>query len=233
MSTPIINNNNFKVQSLPTSSATTPTGATSSSSVTGTSLADTKNQFLQLLITQMQNQDPLSPMDNSQMTSQIAQLNTVQGINQLNATVSSLQAQLQASQGLQATSFIGRSVLAPGSSTTLTNGSATLGVNLNTSTDATLFQITNANGNVVRTMNVGAGVTGANQFSWDGKDDNGNQLADGQYSFAVKASLNGTTVQASPLAFGLVNSVSMGSTGVKLNTNILGSVNVADVQMVK
>jgi len=186
-----------------------------------------------LLVTQMQNQDPLNPMDNSQFTSQIAQLNTVQGINKLNTTVAALQTQLQASQNLQSTSFIGRTVLVPGSNVDLKNGSGQMGVDLTTASDSTMVQVKDLNGNVVRTFGIGAGVAGTNQISWDGKNDAGQVMPDGQYKFSVAASAGGKQVQAANLAYGLVNSVSMSSTGVKLNTNLLGDVDVNSVRLVK
>src|SRR5579871_653273 len=91
---------------------------------TSTSTAqDAQNRFMTLLVTQMQNQDPLNPMDNSQMTSQLAQLSTVSGIDTMNTTLQSLISSYQQSQTLQATSMIGHGVLTAGNSLTLSNGS--------------------------------------------------------------------------------------------------------------
>ena len=78
------------------------------------SAADTEQRFLKLLVTQLNNQDPLNPMDNAELTSQLAQMSTVSGIEKLNATVSSLAAQSGASQVLQSASLIGYNVLSPG-----------------------------------------------------------------------------------------------------------------------
>jgi flagellar basal-body rod modification protein FlgD len=227
MSTPVITSNNFKITPA-VSAATTKTG-----DADPTSAASQQDTFLKLLVTQMQNQDPLNPMDNSQMTSQIAQLNTVQGINKLNTTVAALQAQMQASQNLQSTSFIGRTVLAPGSNITLTNGTAQMGVDLAGVSDSTMIQVKDTSGIVVRTFGIGPGVAGLNQITWDGKNDAGQTMPDGNYKFAVAASINNQQVQAATLTYGLVNSVSMSSTGVKLNTNLLGDVDVNSVRLVK
>jgi flagellar basal-body rod modification protein FlgD len=194
MSTPVITNNNYSV---------TPLAGGSSSSAAAkdpNSVEATKDTFLKLLVTQMQNQDPLNPMDNSQFTSQIAQLNTVQGINKLNSTVAALQTQLQASQNLQSTSFIGRTVLVPGSNFDLKNGSAQMGVDLTTASDSTMVQVKDLNGNVLRTFGIGAGVPGTNQISWDGKNKSGSLVSDGTYFYIITATgldskphkLNGT-----------------------------------------
>lgn len=227
MSTPVITSNNYTV------TPATQTGTAATNTNDPNSVASQQDTFLKLLVTQMQNQDPLNPMDNSQMTSQIAQLNTVQGINQLNTTVAALQTQLQASQNLQSTSFIGRTVLAPGSSLSLTNGSAQMGVDLTSASDSTMIQIKDINGSVVRTFGIGAGVAGTNQITWDGTNDAGQTMPDGQYKFTVSASANNQQVQAATLAYSLVNSVSMSSTGVKLNTNDSGDVDVNSVRLVK
>jgi len=227
MSTPVITSNNYTV------TPATKTGTAATNTNDPNSVASQQDTFLKLLVTQMQNQDPLNPMDNSQMTSQIAQLNTVQGINKLNSTVAALQTQLQASQNLQSTSFIGRTVLAPGSNLSLTNGSAQMGVDLTSASDSTMVQIKDVGGNVVRTFGIGAGVAGTNQITWDGKNDAGQTMPDGQYKFAVSASANNQQVQAATLAYSLVNSVSMSSTGVKLNTNHSGDVDVNSVRLVK
>ncbi len=106
----------------------TPTGASSataaSSSATGTSAQSLSDTFLKLLVAQMKNQDPLNPVDNSQVTSQMAQISTVTGISSLNSTVSQLVSQLQQSQALQSTQLAGHTVLVPGSSLTLASTGA-------------------------------------------------------------------------------------------------------------
>ena len=103
---------------------TTPANAASNANSSGNSLsaalagkassADGEQRFLRLLVTQLGNQDPLNPLDNAQLTSQLAQMSTVSGIEKLNAAFSSLVSQSAASQVLQSASLIGRSVLAPG-----------------------------------------------------------------------------------------------------------------------
>jgi flagellar basal-body rod modification protein FlgD len=90
----------------------------------------TQDRFMKLLITQMKNQDPLNPLDNAQVTSQLAQLSTVTGIDKLNATMGTLKDSYQSSQALQATSLIGHGVLVPGNTTKLADGKAVLGMDL-------------------------------------------------------------------------------------------------------
>src|SRR5690625_3713520 len=77
-------------------------------------MGDTQDRFLTLLVTQLRNQDPLNPMDNAEVTSQIAQLSTVNGINQLDETLLALSGQMDVSQSMQAANLIGKGVLVPG-----------------------------------------------------------------------------------------------------------------------
>lgn len=97
-----------------TSSALASSSSTSSSGSSTSSAADLQNQFLTLLVAQMKNQDPTNPMDNSQLTSQLAQISTLNGIEQLNTTLGSISGQIDNSQQLQSASLIGRGVMVPG-----------------------------------------------------------------------------------------------------------------------
>ena len=204
-------------------------GTNNSTSSTTSSIQDAQNNFMTLLVTQMQNQDPLNPMDNAQVTSQMAQLSTVTGINQLNASVNALTSSFQTSQNLQAANMIGHTVLAPGNGINLSGGKAIYGVSLPMNADTVTVQVTNSSGQVVRTINAGALSQGNNNLSWDGKTDSGATAPDGSYTFSVTASSAGTNVATTSLEFGSVSSVSATSSGVKLNLANLGQVNMSDV----
>jgi flagellar basal-body rod modification protein FlgD len=186
----------------------------------GTSAADLQQTFLQLLVTQLQNQDPTSPMDSSQMTSQLAQINTVSGIAQLNTTLQSLSSQLNASESGQASSLIGRTVLVPGNTFTvavLTNadgtasdkeGTSPFGVALATDSTDLQIQVKNDAGVVVNTIDapkVPAGVFPIR--SWVPTDTAGNPLPPGNYTFTVK------DVGADPSA-----TAPVGLTGIGVNS---------------
>ena len=100
------------------------------SAATANSAADTQDRFLKLLVTQMKNQDPLNPMDNAQVTTQMAQLSTVSGIDKLNATLQALSDSMSSNQSLQAASMIGHGVLVAGKGIELANGGGYGGVEL-------------------------------------------------------------------------------------------------------
>jgi flagellar basal-body rod modification protein FlgD len=199
-----------------------------------TSAADIQNTFLNLLVAQLQNQDPLNPMDASSMTDQLAQISTVQGIQTLNSTVQQLSGSYATSQAMQATSLIGQSVLSPGNSLNLANGSATGGFNLSAAADKVAVSVSSASGQVVyqTTMsNLGAGTQ---TFQWDGTTTAGTAAAPGQYTFSVSASSNGTSVTAAPLSLSTVTGVDGGANaagGTTLNTTS-GSVPWSQIQQV-
>lgn len=193
---------------------------------------ETQNRFLKLLVTQMKNQDPLNPMDNAQVTTQMAQLSTVSGIDKLNATLEAMSGSFISGQSLQAASMIGRGVLASGSSIALQNGMAGGGFELKQPVDKAVVSIKDAAGNVLRRMDMGAQQAGTVTFQWDGIKDDGVPAADGAYTFEVNATQNGQKVSVDRLALGKVESVSIGSTGVTLNTDGLGAIEFAKVKQI-
>lgn len=192
----------------------------------------TQDRFMTLLVTQMKNQDPLNPLDNAQVTSQLAQLSTVTGIDQLNETLKSLMGSFQSSQSLQAANMIGHGVLVPGSNLSLAAGQALFGVDLAEAADTVQVSIRDASGQLIRKLELGAQDAGMLPSAWDGIAENGAAAANGQYSFEVSATRNGQKIVADTLGFGEVASVSSGSEGVKLNVTGLGTVNLADIRQI-
>lgn len=165
--------------------------AAAASSSTAATMAVTQDRFLRLLVTQLKNQDPLNPLDNAQVTSQMAQLSTVSGIDKLNATVQALSANMSAAQSLQAASMIGHAVLVPGNQIDLLNGKSDAAVELAQPADKVSVTITDKNGNVVRTLQLGGQNAGVVDFKWDGTDDKGVAMPNGSYKFSATAVLNG------------------------------------------
>jgi flagellar basal-body rod modification protein FlgD len=202
--------------------AITPINNSSASSLsagTASGVKATKDDFLKLLVTQMKYQDPLDPMDNAQMTSQIAQLNTVEGINQLNATVSGLQASLMASQSMQSASLIGKTILADGNSINLLNGSANLSMRLEGAAENVVVDVINASGRIIKTTDLGANAAGIQSFTWDGSTNEGGVAPNGQYTFKVNAKKLNQTVAVTPLIQAAVSGVELTSAGPQLSLN--------------
>jgi flagellar basal-body rod modification protein FlgD len=221
------------VQATNASSTLTATSASTATTAT-TSASDAQNQFLSLLVAQMQNQDPTQPLSNAEVTTQMAQLSTVQGIDNMNSSIQSLVASLGSSQMGQATSLIGHNVLAPGNSVSPSQPGDVLGFNLSQAADTVTVNIKDATGAAVRTINLGAQPAGVNMQIWDGLDDKGNAVSPtGAYQFTVTATQAGAAVTSTALNVGTVNSVSQNAQqGVQLNLSNNGQASYADIQQV-
>ena len=199
---------------------------------TETNNADTEDRFLKLLVTQMKNQDPLNPMDNAQVTSQLAQLSTVTGIDKLNATLQALSDNMSIGQSLSATSMIGRGVLIPGSSITLNDGKAIGGIELTQPADSLKVLIQDAAGNTVSSLQMGPQKAGVIPLAWDGQTDEGTPAVDGTYKFSVEAKLDSNQIDATALTFGMVNAVTPGVNGATLDVGKAGSVSMSAVKQI-
>lgn len=205
-------------------------GAAALNSAGGASAAEQQDRFMKLLVAQMKNQDPLSPMDNAQMTSQIAQINMVGGIEKLNGTVESLLASFTALQAQSATQLPGRDVLVAGNAMSLAGGVARGGVELSKAADTVNVDILDAGGNTVRTLSLGASGAGVRGFSWDGLRHDGKPAPEGSYRLRVAASAAGKPVDATTLAAARVQSVSNSSAGVQVDLGSAGIRPYADVK---
>lgn len=194
-----------------------PAPAGSANGTAGTnSSGELNDRFMTLLVTQLKNQDPTSPMDNSEMTAQLAQINTVSGIEKLNESLSAITDQIDAGQTLQASALIGQGVMVPGNqilvgqTDEVTGKVATtpVGVDLEQGVEDLEIAIKGANGEVVSTFSTGPLAAGVHSFTWDGK------LADGSYASpnttytAAMSAINGEeTTSTASLNYALVNGV--------------------------
>jgi flagellar basal-body rod modification protein FlgD len=209
------------------------TGSTVTSTPTGSIM--NQSDFLQLLTTQLQDQDPTQPMDNSQMAAELAQfatLNTDQDIDTNLQTLSSnISSGMQTSQVLNASNLVGKQVMVP-SSTLAYSGSAVNGaVNVTTAGDV-VVTIKDSNGNTVNTIDLGTQQSGLSQFSWNGTDSNGNTVANGTYS--ISANNGGSTNALTTYASGSVTGVGYGgsSTGTYVQVAGVGGVPLSQVAQI-
>lgn len=183
------------------------------------STKDIQNRFLTLLTAQLKNQDPTAPMDSAQMTSQLAQISTVDGIERLNKTMQNLLSDSQSAQNLQAASLVGRGVLVPGTAMSVANGAGGFGFDLSGPADEVTATIQDANGLVVRTMQLGSAAAGVQVVPWDGKTDTGAQVADGSYKVSIAAKRGTETVGAEVLSAVLVGGVIRTGTTMSVEAN--------------
>lgn len=217
-----------------TSAADVFAGINGNQSTTASSAtADMQDRFLTLLTTQLKNQDPLNPLDNSQVTSQLAQINTVNGIEKLNSTLGQLLSAYDDSMSMQAANLIGKNVLVAGNNLVASAaGGAVGGASLASDADKVTVSIVDSAGKVVQTESLGAKSAGNFGFAWDGKDANGNDVPAGNYTFTVDATMGGAKVTASTLQVGTVNALVRGKTGFQLDLGESGIVNFSDVQQI-
>lgn len=207
--------------------------SSSNTSGTGNNAQDLQNQFLTMLVTQLKNQDPTNPMDNSQLTTQLAQINTLSGIEKLNTTLGSISGQISTSQSLQSSTLIGHGVMVNGGQVLVGNGTTTpFGVELASASTGTSATIKDASGTVIDTVDLGALSAGVHTFSWDGKLTDGSVAPDGKYSVAIAASNGNTQLVAQPLNYAYVNGVSTANNTTKLDLGTMGSATLDDVRQI-
>ncbi|QET05423.1 MULTISPECIES: flagellar hook assembly protein FlgD [Cupriavidus] len=197
------------------------------------SASDIQNNFLKMLVTQLNNQDPLNPMDNSQLTSQLAQISTVSGLQNVNSTLNALLSQTAASRAMDSANLIGRTVLVPGSAVSVDAGvPGKIAMDIPSTADAVQVQVLDANGNVVRTIDMKGQTAGVHDIAWDGKNDQGGAVPDGDYKFKVTATAAGKDVGPVALVTGKVQGISGDSTGVLVNLEDGTTANVDDVRRI-
>lgn len=207
--------------------------SSSNTSGTGNNAQDLQNQFLTMLVTQLKNQDPTNPMDNSQLTTQLAQINTLSGIEKLNTTLGSISGQISTSQSLQSSTLIGHGVMVNGGQILVGKGTTTpFGVELASASTGASATIKDAGGNVIDTVDLGALSAGVHTFSWDGKLTDGSVAPDGKYSVAIAASNGNTQLVAQPLNYAYVNGVSTANNTTKLDLGTMGSATLDDVRQI-
>lgn len=231
-----VNNNYAMLQQLGLASSSGSAGSTTNNATTsGSGNALDSSAFMQLMITQMKNQDPTNPMDNSQFMSELAQISQTTGIQQLQTSFSTLASSLQSYQALQASGLVGRTVLAPSSSAYLSAGGSVNGqITLSSSTSQLAVGIYDQSGQLVRNINLGTQSSGQIPFSWDGTDNNGAALPAGTYQIKAEALENGAPTAVASNIYSTVSSVNLSSSsnGIELNLYGLGTVPLSQVLQV-
>ncbi|MFT7132771.1 MAG: flagellar basal-body rod modification protein FlgD [Cyclobacteriaceae bacterium] len=190
-----------------------------------------KNAFLKLMVAQMNNQDPLSPQENSEFVAQLAQFSSVEGIENMNKTMSQMANSMQSSQALQASGLVGRTVHINTDTSILSEGGVITGnINLENSTSNLMVNIMNSSGALVRQVEMGSQTRGDVRFAWNGQNAEGLQLPPGSYKFTAEASVGGTTEQMSLALSANVNSVTINpDRSVVLNVAGQGAVPLLEV----
>jgi flagellar basal-body rod modification protein FlgD len=193
------------VTSTDPNSTVSSTGASTGTRKTSLSQTD----FMNLFVTQMQYQDPLAPMDNNQMATQMAQFSSVQALQDMTQSLNTLSASQTTLNNLCAPGLIGRQVEAKGNTITIASGVVAAGSYQLSKAGNVQIQILNSSGNIVQSIPAGQKDTSKQQVQWDGKDQNGNTLADGKYTFQVSAmDSQGQSISVSSYRVGTVTGIS-------------------------
>ncbi|MEL0168159.1 MAG: flagellar hook assembly protein FlgD [Pseudomonadaceae bacterium] len=196
-----------------------------------------KDQFLQLLVAQMNNQDPLSPQENGEFIAQLAQFSTVEGIDNLNGSMEALLSGYQSSQALQASSMVGRTVIVPTDQAVVDTAAGLEGqLALSASSSNVFVKVYDEAGTLVDTINLGSLEAGMQDFTWDGTDGAGNMMPPGVYTFEAMATIGGKNTQMATLLPANVDSVSLGAgSGGEMLLNVagLGSLSLSSVYAIQ
>jgi len=218
------------VASSSSSSSAAPAASSAGASSIATSNEEAADRFLKLLVTQLKNQDPMNPMDNAQLTSQMAQINTVAGIEKLNSAVGTmtdkLSSQLLKSQTLQGAGMVGRQVWTSGNTLTVESGKAVGAFELAKGATAVKVEVLSPAGLVVGQIDLGAQTSGRRAFEWpvpDGMNSAG-------LTFRVNALSGTNTVQATLQSADRVNAVTAGPDGLVLQLARSGATPVNNVK---
>ena len=169
----------------------------------------TQEDFMNLFVTQMKNQNPLEPLDNYQMATQLAQFNSVEALQNLTASIKNLELYQASMNNLQLASLIGKKVQASSNTIQKSLGTVSEGYYQLPKTGKVTLQIFDSTGNPIRSIDAGTKDTSEQRFVWDGKDQQGVTLPDGNYTFQASAvDEKGQSIQVSPYTTGTVTGVS-------------------------
>jgi flagellar basal-body rod modification protein FlgD len=202
--------------------------AASSSPKGAMSAAEMGDRFLKLLVTQLKNQDPLNPMDNAQLTSQMAQINTVSGIEKLNTSIKGLGTQFLQSQALQGAAMIGRQAWVEGDRLVAEGASARGGFELTERASTVKVEVLGPGGRLVDTLELGTQEAGRGRFDWKVPSN----VDPASLRFRVTAASGNTAVAATPLVIDTVSSVATTPDGLSLGLLRLGQIPFASVKAV-
>lgn len=191
-----------------------------------------QEEFLNLMITQLTNQDPTNPTDNQDFIAQMAQFSTLTGIQELTSAFEDLSETLAQGQTLQAAALVGEDVLAPADSAQLLEGQGLSGaVDLTASTGQVTVGIYDQGGALVKSLELGTLSAGLQEFVWDGLREDGSSAPAGTYAVRVTGQVEGATQALDALLSGQVRSVSLDGSagGLTLSVQGIGSIGFSDV----
>lgn len=212
----------------------TQTGTTQTTTAASQQLSADMNTFLTLLTTQLRYQDPLDPMDTAEFTNQLVQYSAVEQSIQTNTKLDKLLSMNMSNLGAQAVSYIGKVAQVLGDVMPLENGQAKATYTLDKNVVTATISVKDVNGKIVYSEQ-GKITAGTHEFTWDGKDSNGNQLEDGAYQIVVSTNVPSGETSASVMTtvFGKVTGVASDDNGVYVGLGDAVTANLSDILTVR
>ena len=194
-----------------------------------------QDDFLELMMEQLKNQDPMEPMDNGEFLGQMAQFSTVSGIESMEASLSKLTETYATGQTLQSAQLVGQEVLIESAELSLDSEGASGGrFDLDATSGEVELSISDATGTVIRTIDLGEYAAGRHDFSWDGTNTNGDRMPAGNYSVSIVAKDGENFNSAAVLSARTVDSVEFGTSGTTtLNTTRGDVLTLSDIRQIR
>ena len=193
---------------------------------------DAQTRFLTLLTTQLRNQDPMNPLENAEVTSQLAQMSTVDGIERLNGLFQQFINGQESAEAMQAAALVGRGVLVPGNTVILTEAGGIGGFEITEPADRVTISIKDSTGREVAKLELEDVEAGGHNYVWDGTAIDGSASAEGMYTATVTATRGGETVKSGSLEFGQVTGIVRGVNGTDLQVGHLGIFRFDDIRQI-
>ena len=192
-----------------------------------------KTQFLELMIAQLESQDPLDPAKNEDFIAQLAQFSSVEGIANLNTAVEGMASALQSSLSLQAASLVGREVIAPGEFAQLGASGLAGSIELESATSEVNVDISDASGSLIAQLNLGAQPSGTTRFNWDGLGSDGVAAAPGLYRVTASTLVDGERVALETDLSNTVVGVKLGPRGISAELSGGAEVSTLDIREIR
>jgi flagellar basal-body rod modification protein FlgD len=191
-----------------------------------------KEDFLKLLMTQLQNQDPMEPMDNGEFMGQMAQFSTVQGVTEMGESIDGLVSIYQGQQMSANASMIGKKALVDGNWAQLEGGKLAGAIDLTTAANDLRVDVKSETGELMASIGLGSKMAGVQEFSWDGIKQDGTTAPEGNYYLSASAVRDGQSTVPAMQVYGTVNSVQMKGGEVTLNVSGQGNVSFNSVKRI-
>jgi flagellar basal-body rod modification protein FlgD len=222
-----------QISTIGTSTGATSAATSANAALTGTKTTLNQSDFLKLMTAQMKNQDPFNPVDNTQMVAQMAQFSSLAGITEMSTTLKAISDKLGATTTADAVSYIGKTVLTPGTTAyARTSGGIAGAVELGGAASDVGVTITDANGMVLKNLSLGKQSGGTVNYDWNGTTDAGEDAGTGPFTVSVTAANGGQSVSATNLVWAPVQSVSTATGQTVLTAPGLGEIPASAVRQI-